>query len=427
MANALDELLSRKSQAPLQSKVPAGYVPPSAKPAPETGVPTTPPGVVASPASEAVQRAMSLTAGVDQAADQRLAANPVMSKILEQVGALGSDYDAAMAQTAGRQAQMQQLMQQEDPARIPVPRLKPLPATPTVEEVARQRGVKPEDMDDPMRVFGQFMPVIVALGAGLIAKNGTAAINAATAAVTAAREGDKQAWEKAHKDWLTETKATLDGNAMLVNEYRLALDDRNATMAEKMSKIQALAAANRDGLTMAALRGGYLDQLVKLMEMRDQAAKPVMDMLELSMADQRQREAMELKRSAELWDRHFKMNPPLTSQDEVKAALARKVMMGEPLTESEEKAKQMLMDFSEGAGGGNSLMQQAMAAKAAADAAAAVGAGGGAPVTGAQPSAAVTSAPPAAMLQPGVINHITSPTGEKQQWMLRDGKPVRLR
>lgn len=349
---------------------------PSVAPAQGTGVATAPPT-----APGAVGQAIQMAKGIDSAADARMANNPMMSRLLGQVDLMQGDTAAAIPQVQARSQQIADLVAQPDPARIATPRLAPLPPPPTIEEIAKKRGVKPEDFDNPMRVFGQAMPVLAALAGGLIAKNGTVAIQAATAAMAAVKAGDKEAYERAHKEWLESTKATVDGNAQLASEYRMALEDRKDSMAERLAKVQALAAQNQDTIAMAAIRGGYIQQLSKLVEMRDAAGKPIQQLVELSMEDQRHREEMQLRAAAQAAEMYYKVHPPLTSQDEVKAALAKKVMDGGVLTPQEESAKKMLMDFAE-----HNTMPWGMGAP---------GAGGAAPGATTTPAAPASTATPA--------------------------------
>lgn len=419
----LDSLL------PIQSKIPVrppAEAPVSAPPAPVSVAPAEGTGVAVAPPKPTgvLGRALELTGAVDAATDKRLAASPIMDKINAQTDLLEKDFNAAIPQVQALSAQAQALASQPDPARPAVPRLKPLPPIPTLEEIAKQRGVKTEDFDNPMRVFGQFMPVMIAIGALATQKSGIMALNAATAAMTAVREGDKDAYQKAHREWLESTKATTDENQALVSEYKMVLEDRALGQADKQAKLASIAAQKQDVLGVAALRQGLLDQFWKLQEFRTASTKPVADMVQLAVTEEQNNKELAVRSAIEWAKLEEAQNPAFVSTDRVVGNILRDLANGKTLTPQQEdallKAKEQREASSPsfmGAGGAYGLGGTPPAAAAPVTAT---------PTT-ATPAPAATGVPPVSMLKEGVITPLNPPNGgPAQKWTLRGGKPVQV-
>lgn len=401
-----------------------------------TGVAATPADLAPkAPASPVVAKALEMTRAVDQAAGS----SPIMQKIDQQAALLEQDYATAMPKIAGINDQMAQVRAEPDPARPTIPRLKPLPAMPTIEEIAKERGVKPEDFNNPMRVFGQFMPVLISLGALAFQKNGIMAMNAATAAMNAVKAGDKEAYETAHKEWLSGTKLTVDENNQLLSEYNLILNDRNASMAEKQARLAGLAAEKQDVLGQVALRSGMIEQLVKLNEARGIAAGRIGDMVELTVRDQLGRDELALRERIAQWEQYRALNPAITSTDERIAQLAgimANATPERPVTAAQMNALNLLLDMKDKERKGGAASAEDLATLVAVmagtgvappTAAAAPGKNGAqaaAPPPAAAPAAAPaaggTKEPPVSMLKEGGLTVFKN----GQVWTLRGGKPV---
>lgn len=232
----------------------------------------------------ALGRALEITSTAQQA----VAADPMAAQM---ASAIKQDA-AAREQTAkaveANMARKAEILATPDPARPAVPRLTPLPEAP--EPVKR----------DPLRVFGQFLPMIAALGAVATKQPAVNALNAATAMVNAAKNNDKEETDRQRQSWLQNLQATVQGNNQILGEYRLALEDRNATVAEKMARVQAIAAQNQDLLTLATLRSGNLESMSKLLSLRNEGVKQLADVANTVMDEQFRRDKMEQDRLYQL-------------------------------------------------------------------------------------------------------------------------------
>lgn len=272
--SALDEglaLAAPAAAAPvLAGGLPAGQ-PTAVPPAVDVAPPPMPP---APSAKGALGQAIGIMRGAKAAVGQ----DPLQAAALK---AAQDDAVARAEAAANLQAGINQkkaLMDTPDPARPAVPRLKPLDAAPVPEH------------KDPLRSFGQLLPMIAALGALTTRTPAIAALNAATAMVNATRNNDKVEEEKQRQAWIDNTKLTTENNSQLLNQYKLDLDDRNMTVTEKMAKINATAALNQDYVTLAALKGGNLDALSKSIALQETATGQLAGLTTQLMRDQAQQQ-----------------------------------------------------------------------------------------------------------------------------------------
>lgn len=247
---------------------------------------TPPPASPAAPQTPQVRPAGALGRAIDitQAAQQAVAADPMAAQMAGAVSKDQAAREAAAQAVEAGMAEKAKILSTPDPERPAVPRLTPLPEAP--EPVRR----------DPLRVFGQFLPFVAALGAFATKQPAINALNAATAMVNAAKNNDKEETERQRRTWIDNLQQTVQANNQLLGEYRLALEDRNATMAEKLAKVQAVAAQNQDQITLATLRSGNLEALSKLYAMRSEGVKQLSDVATTVMQEQLQRDKMEQDR-----------------------------------------------------------------------------------------------------------------------------------
>lgn len=228
---------------------------PAAVPPPPAPPQVTSPAAPPSKAGGALGQAL----GIVQAARQAAAADPLQTAATDAAKTDQAAREEAAAKIQAGMAQVQALQAQPDAPRPSVPRLKPLPSAPEVQH------------KDPMRVFGQLLPVIAALGALTTKAPAINALNAATAMIAAGKANDKEEEAKQRQAWIDNLNLTVQNNTSLLNDYKLALDDHNATVTERMAKINAIAAQNRDYVTLAALKGGNLDSLTKFIQLQSTA------------------------------------------------------------------------------------------------------------------------------------------------------------
>lgn len=253
---ALEQGLMLASAAPAAAAAAKKPVDPAAPPpaAPDpTNIP--PPNITGPNPGGALSQAL----GIMRTAQSAVSADPLMGMAREANQKDQAVRDAAAAKIEGNLDTIAKMQAEPDPPRVSVPRLKPLPEAP--EPVHR----------DPMRVFGQFLPVVAALGALTTREPAINALNAATAMVNAAKAQDKEEEAKQRQTWVDNLNLTVKNNEMLLTGYKTALDDRNSTMSEKLARIQALAAQNRDYVALAALKGGNLDSLSKFIQLQQSA------------------------------------------------------------------------------------------------------------------------------------------------------------
>lgn len=128
---------------------------------------------------------------------------------------------------------------------------------------------------DPMRVFGQFMPVMAMLGGALIKGHAIGALQAAVSAGKAAKENDAAALEAAHKQWQDRVNQVLQEYQLQRSGYDDALKTLETNKDLGMAKVQALAAASNDFRTLADLAGGRLDRIYQKRQAIDSAAQQI--------------------------------------------------------------------------------------------------------------------------------------------------------
>lgn len=112
----------------------------------------------------------------------------------------------------------------------PPPKLAELPAPPEQTE------------PDPIRVFRQTLPAIAMLGGLFVRNNATAALQAGTAAMNAARANDVAALERAHKDWEDNLAVIRARNQDILTQWNAVANDEHATREDKLAVATQLAA-----------------------------------------------------------------------------------------------------------------------------------------------------------------------------------------
>lgn len=144
----------------------------------------------------------------------------------------------------------------------------PRPTPPTLQEI----GPAPEAQEtDPMRVFGQTLPLLAMLGGLFVKNNATAALNAGATAIEAARNNDEQAYARARQEWTDSIEAITANNATRLQQYQAILTDRNLDMDERMARLQALAAAEQNALRLSQLASGQVAELTQGVELEMRA------------------------------------------------------------------------------------------------------------------------------------------------------------
>lgn len=431
MATMIDNLLTARnvSTTPVPAAAGSGAAgaPPAAPLTPAAPVPA-PPATPAIPADSALAKALDMGKSINAAANAQMATDPLTGLATDSLQRMRENITAAQAEQAARTAKAAALDAQPLPERIPVPRMVPLPPVPTLEEIAKERGVKPEDFNNPMRVFGQMMPLLVAFGALATQRPGIDALNAATAAMGAVKAGDKEAYDKAHKEWLEKTKVATDTQNQIIREYEMKRDDRSLSVAERQAEYAKIFAAHNDSLAAAAMEGGYLDRIDNLFRMRKTIADPLTQLTQLTMTEEQNKREIAFRTALEWAKIEADKNPAFISTDKVVGTILRK-MATDPasvtdgdkaaLAEAYKQRKASQPMF-----GG---MVPGADGEPAADAAGATVPAPAAAAGAAKPAAPATTPPPVSMLKEGVVLTLNPPGGGAQQrWTLRGGKQVFL-
>lgn len=249
---------------------------PAAAPDPGTGVATAPPTMptpapIAVPSitapGGALDQALTIGSKTAKAGVANVMANPLVAQYQAQQAKTDAANKAASDAYAANMAQIKDLNDAPPPERISVPKLAAI--TPESADPAYVAAAK----KNPLQTLGMFLPILAALGGMKTQNFANGALQAATGALNGAQAGDEAALKQAHDEWLDNTKAAIDSNAELASQYKLALDDRSATMSERIAKVAAIAAENKDVLVKAALDSGHPENVLKLIEMTETAGQ----------------------------------------------------------------------------------------------------------------------------------------------------------
>lgn len=147
-----------------------------------------------------------------------------------------------------------------------------LPDAPNFQELP---GEKQVEIRDPLKALTQFMPILALLG-GAVNKNfSLAAMDAATGAMNAQKAGDYAKREEEHQKWLDNTKRVVEGNALMLNRYEIAMGRRKAGLDEIKGEMEAIASENGDLVTLANLQKGNLESVYKGMQIHKEALDPI--------------------------------------------------------------------------------------------------------------------------------------------------------
>lgn len=153
----------------------------------------------------------------------------------------------------------------------------PIPATPAAPTLGAMPKPPEQKLGDPLRVFGQFLPVLATLGSALGRNGAVNSLKAATAAINAAKANDREGLELAHQKWMDETKQVIEQNGQEIQKYQFALADKQATMQDRLAQLSMIAAQNQDSISGALIKQGNVDGLASLIQTKQAALKPVIE------------------------------------------------------------------------------------------------------------------------------------------------------
>jgi hypothetical protein len=151
------------------------------------------------------------------------------------------------------------------------------PAMPTLADVPKQPDEKPRT--NPLKIFGEVMPMMAILGSGLSRGGALAAMKTATAAMTAVKARDSEEAKAAHDRWKSEIGRVGAQNELELTRYKNVMDNRKLSMDDRLAELRVIAADSQDAMAIAQLDVGNFDQFTKLIQLREGANTKVFDII----------------------------------------------------------------------------------------------------------------------------------------------------
>ena len=138
MVTVVDDLLTSRgiTTAPTPAATGSGAV------AGAVAAPATAPAAPSVAPDSAVGQAIDMNSKINAAATDQVSSDPMMKPLFDAIGRQRQDIDQARIQIDEKAAKLAALDAQPLPAHIPIPRMKPLPAVPTLEDVAHQASLR---------------------------------------------------------------------------------------------------------------------------------------------------------------------------------------------------------------------------------------------------------------------------------------------
>lgn len=180
---------------------------------------------------------------------------------------------AALQSSGGDKAQEALLAKQSAAEQPYIDKLKttidsPKPAAPDLEK--QPEAPKQGDFGKDAQQWTTAMSVLSALTGAFSKQHATTALNAFGAGLKGYQEGNKQAFDEAHKQWKDASEAAIENNKTLTDKYKTILDDRKLTEEEQLNGIKAVAAQYHDNLQAASTS---ISQSVAIYESQVKAAQ----------------------------------------------------------------------------------------------------------------------------------------------------------
>jgi len=152
------------------------------------------------------------------------------------------------------------------------------PTGPALREIPTRPKAKPPS--DPLKVFGEVVPMMAIFGSAFTRGGAMAAMKTATAAMTAVKNRDAEEAKATRDMWLDQVRELQAQNQIESDRYKAIIDNRRLTMSERMAELQAIAAETKNPMLMAQLDGGNYDNALKLIDAYDSYDKRLADILE---------------------------------------------------------------------------------------------------------------------------------------------------
>lgn len=145
-----------------------------------------------------------------------------------------------------------------------------IPLPPTLKDLPRPIDQK-DYIKDPTRVMQQFLPMLAVLGSAFTRNSATTAMRSAAEAMNAAKQNDKDSFDRAHETWKDSMQKALDEWKMESERYRDALENTKLSASERQQKLQVAAALSNSRYMRESARTGNFDAIWKALQMGDTA------------------------------------------------------------------------------------------------------------------------------------------------------------
>lgn len=199
-----------------------------------------------------------------------LSPTPTVSKILTQAGIspqMQGDETRSLAQMHGVTKDALAMLKQNSQRASSILD-QPLPKMPDAPDLADVPAPPKPLTSNPMRVFGELLPVIAMLGGAFSKNSATATLRVGSSAMEAAKANDATALQKAHDEWKDNLDYITKYNEQKTSQYKDILENRKMDMDDRLAQLQALAASDNNMLAQQRIAAGDLEGLYKDNEMR---------------------------------------------------------------------------------------------------------------------------------------------------------------
>lgn len=179
----------------------------------------------------------------------------------------------ALQSSGGNQAQEALLNKQSSAQQPYIDKLKSTVDTPKPESPDLQKqpeAPKQGDFGEGAQQWVTAMSVLSAFTGAFSKQHATTALNAFGSGLKGYQEGNKQAFDEAHKQWKDASEQAIENNKILTDKYKDILEDRKLTEEEQLNGIKAVAAQYHDPLQAAATS---ISQAVSIYDSQVKAAQ----------------------------------------------------------------------------------------------------------------------------------------------------------
>lgn len=189
------------------------------------------------------------------------------------------------------------------PAPTPPPNYPKL-NTPPMPQMPQQQKLGPapdaQEYQKGALEFASAMAVLGAVASKFTRHTGTSALNAFAGALNGWKQGNLQAYEDAAKKWEQDTKATLENNRQIMEQYKLALENRKMNIDEQMSQIQLTAAQYHDKMMYDAAAAKNYTLVAQIYEKNVQYTQKATDAA-AKLQERRDEQRQKNEQSATYW------------------------------------------------------------------------------------------------------------------------------